>query len=133
MHQYELPAHRFVLCILNPPPHCPPQGISGFSQSIGFGCPASYIKLTLLIYFIHGNVMLFSQIILPSPSPTDIYSESRKMVPIILCTGQQRRHRCKALDYLTHNIKQSHIKLLYFPITLHSPSTASTPRPISSL
>ena len=115
-----------------PHPLPSPGHLSRFSQSTGFGCLASYSKLTLLIYFIYGNVMLFSQTTPPSLSPTGIYSESR-MVPMILCTGQKRRHRCKALEYLTHNIKQSYIKLLYFPITLHSPPTASTPRPFSSL
>ena len=46
---------------------------SGLSQSTGFGCPASYIKLPLAIYFMYANVyvsMLFSQIIPLSPSPT---------------------------------------------------------------
>ena len=39
-----------------------------------FGCPALYIKLPLAIYFTYGNVyvsVLFSQIIPPSPSPTE--------------------------------------------------------------
>ena len=55
-----------------PPPSSPHP--SGLSQSTGFGCPASCIKLALLIYFTYGNVhilMLFSQIVPPSPSPTE--------------------------------------------------------------
>ena len=47
---------------------------SALSQSPGFGCPASYIELALVIYFIYGKIhvsMLFSQIIPPLPSPTD--------------------------------------------------------------
>ena len=44
---------------------------SRFSWSTGFGCPASHIKLALVIYFPYGNVyvsVLFSQSIPPSPS-----------------------------------------------------------------
>ena len=55
-------------CLLPPSPPYP----SGLSQSPGFECLASYIKLALVIYFtyIHLSV-LFSQIIPPSPSPTE--------------------------------------------------------------
>ena len=58
--------------ILNPHPSLSPHHPSGLSQSTGFECPASYIKLTLVIYFTYGNMhvsMLFSPIILPFPSP----------------------------------------------------------------
>ena len=51
------------------PPPSPPYP-SRLSQSTSFGCPASCIKLD----FTYGNVyvsMLFSQIIPPSPSPTE--------------------------------------------------------------
>ena len=47
---------------------------SGLSQSNDFGCPASFIELALVIYFTYGNAhvsVLFSQIIPPSPSPTE--------------------------------------------------------------
>ena len=50
---------------LNPPP------ISGLSWSTGFECPASCIKLGLVIYFSYGNIhvsMLSSHIIPPAPS-----------------------------------------------------------------
>ena len=49
-----------------PPPSLPYP--SGLSQSTGFGCPASCIKLALVINFTCGNVhvsMLFSQIVPP--------------------------------------------------------------------
>ena len=54
------------------PPPSPPH-LSGLSQSTSFECPASHIKLELVIYFTYGNIhvsVLFSQIITPSPSPT---------------------------------------------------------------
>ena len=50
------------------PPASPPYP-SGLSQSTGFGCPASCIKLALVINFTCGNVhvsMLVSQIVPPS-------------------------------------------------------------------
>ena len=55
---------------------CPlhPRQPCRLSQSPGFGCPASHMKLALVICFTYGNVyvsMLFSQIIPPSPSPTE--------------------------------------------------------------
>ena len=61
-----------VSAILNlfPPPS--PSHPSGLSQCTGFECPVSCIKLGLVIYFTYGNTylsVLFSQIILPSPSP----------------------------------------------------------------
>ena len=52
---------------------CPPY-LSRLSQCSGFGSPASFIELTLFICFTNSNVyvsMLFSQIIPPSPSPTE--------------------------------------------------------------
>ena len=51
-----------------PPSHLPPHPHpSGLYQSTGFGCPASCIKIALVIYFTNGNIhisMSFSQIIL---------------------------------------------------------------------
>ena len=54
-------------------PPCPPRPCR-LSQRMGFGCPASYIKLALVIHFSSGNVyvsMLFSQITPPFPSSTE--------------------------------------------------------------
>ena len=52
---------------LSPLPSSSPPHPSRLSQSTSFGCPASCIKLALVIYFTYGNIhvlMLFSQIIL---------------------------------------------------------------------
>ena len=47
---------------------------SGLLQSTSFECPASCIKLALVIYFTYGNIhvsMLVSHIVSPSPFPTE--------------------------------------------------------------
>ena len=52
------------------PSSCPPNP-SRLSRSTGFRCPASHIKLALVIYFPYSTVyvsVLFSQSIPPSPS-----------------------------------------------------------------
>ena len=51
------------------PPVSPPLLVP---KGTGFGCPASCIKLALVLYFTYGNIhvsVLFSQIIPPSPFP----------------------------------------------------------------
>ena len=75
IHQHELATGMHVslpsLTPLTPP--SPPYP-SGLSQRTGFGCPASCIELGLVVYFTYGNIhvsMLFSQVIPPSPSPTE--------------------------------------------------------------
>ena len=62
------------------------QPVPRLSQRFGFGCPASYIKLSLVIYFTYSKVyvpVLFSQIIPPSPSPTE--SRSLFITSVLLC------------------------------------------------
>ena len=74
IHQHELAMGAPV----SPHPQHPrlpsPPHPSGLSQRTGFECPASCIELALVIYFTYGNIrvsILFSQIIPPSPSPTE--------------------------------------------------------------
>ena len=58
-----------------PPAHLPAHPIPlGLSQCTSFECPVSCIELRLVIYFTYGNIhvsIVFSKIILPSPSPTE--------------------------------------------------------------
>ena len=58
IHQHKLAISIHVSPILNPPP-TPPYP-SGLAQSTGFGCPASCIKLSLVICFTYGNVYVSS-------------------------------------------------------------------------
>ena len=80
IHQHELATSIYVFPSPDPEPPLPgpsPLYSSGLSQSAGFGCPASCIKLALAIYFTYGNTqvsMLFLQIIPPSPSPAETKS-----------------------------------------------------------
>ena len=77
IHDMNQPLVYMCPTILNPPlttlplPSLHP---SGLSQSTSFGCPASCIKFVLVTYFTYGNIhvsMIFSQIVLPLPSPTE--------------------------------------------------------------
>ena len=71
----EMNQPRVYMC---PPSWTPlppsPSHPSGLSLYTSFECPVSCIELGLVIYFTYGNIhisMLFSQIIPPSPSPTE--------------------------------------------------------------
>ena len=73
VHQHESAIGTHV----SPHPEHPPTALptwGGVSQSTSFECPAACITPGLVIYFTYGNIhvsMLFSQIIPPSPSPTE--------------------------------------------------------------
>ena len=63
--------------ILNPSPTSLPTSSLWVVPEPSFECPASCIKRALVIYFTYGNIhvsMLFSQIILPLPSLTELES-----------------------------------------------------------
>ena len=73
---YMSPQSQTLLPPLSPYHPCGiPGGIPQCTgQCTGFECPASCIKLGLMMYFTYSKKhvpMLFSQIILPSPSPTE--------------------------------------------------------------
>ena len=86
--------------LLPPSPSCP----SRLSQCTGFECPASCIELGLVIYFTYGNIrvsMLFSQIIPPSPSPTESKSLFFKSLSLVLsCIWDHHYHLSKFHIYV---------------------------------
>ena len=69
---------------------CPPflnPSPTGLSQCTSFECPASCIKLALVICFTYGNIhvsMLFSHIIPPLSSPTSSKSLFFTSVSLLL-------------------------------------------------
>ena len=74
IHSHESAMGVHVFPILNPPPTSLPTHPSGSSQCTSPEHPASCIKPGLPIYFTYDNIhvsMLFSQIVPPSPSPTE--------------------------------------------------------------
>ena len=76
-----------------------PPYLSGLSQSTGFGCLAPCIELVLIIYFTYGNVhvlLLFSQIISPSLSPT----EPKSFELLFLNCIEQCKKKC--IIYIYH-------------------------------
>ena len=76
----------------HPSPPCP----SELCQITGFESPASCIELALVIYITYGNIhvsMLFSEIIPPSPSPTESKSLCFTSVSLLLPCKQDHRYR----------------------------------------
>ena len=94
--------------ILNPLPTSlsTPSHPSGLSQSTGFECPTSCIKLALVISFTYGNIhfpMLFFQIIPPSPSPTESISLFFTFVSLLLpCIQDHHYHLLSGLSSQTN-------------------------------
>ena len=79
--------------ILNPTPTSLPSHPSALSRCTSFECPVSCIELGLVICFTCGNIhvsMLFSQIIPPSPTPTESKSLFFISVSLLLPREQGR-------------------------------------------
>ena len=74
IHQHESATGIHEFPILNPLPSPPTYHLSGSSQCTSPKHPVSCIKHRLVILFLHDSIhvsMPFSQIIPPSPSPTE--------------------------------------------------------------
>ena len=87
IHSHESDMGVHVFPILNPPPTCLPIPSLWVAQCPGFQGPVSCIELGLVICFTYGNIpvsMLFSQIIPPSPSPTESKSLFFTSVSLLL-------------------------------------------------
>ena len=74
IHQHQSATGIYVFPILNPPPYPSPYHPSGSSQCTSPKHPVSCIEPELAVHFIYDIIhvtMPFSQIISPSPSPTE--------------------------------------------------------------
>ena len=92
-HQSTTGVHEFW--ILNPLPSLSPYHLSGSSQCTSPKHPVSYIEPRLAICFLHDSIhvsMPFSQIIPPSPSPTESKSLFYTSVSLLLSRIQGYRY-----------------------------------------
>ena len=111
------------MCPPIPNPRLPPSSPShpsGLCQCTGFECPVSCINLGLFIYFTYVNVydlMLFSQIIPPSPSPTEPKSLFFTSVSLLLSCIQGRYYHLSKFHQLS--------SVAHLCLTLWSPWTAA--------
>ena len=118
---------RVYMCspILKPP--LPPHP-SGFAQRTGFACPVSCIELGLVIYFTYDNrrvSLLCSQIIPPSPSPTESKTLFFISVSLLLpCIQGHRYHLSKFHTYALiycNGVFRSDYFTLYNRLQFHPP------------
>ena len=87
IHWHESAMGAHVSPILNPPPSPSPSHPSGSSQCTGPEPPVSCTELGLVVCFTYANIhvsMLFSQVITPSPSPTESKSLFVTSVSLLL-------------------------------------------------
>ena len=116
IHQHELA--RGIHVSPHPEPSPSPSHPSGLTQSTGFGCSASCIKLALVIYFTYGNIyvsMLFSQMIPPSSSPTESKSLFFTSVSLLLpCMWDS--HYCLSKFHIYVLMYSICVSLTYFTL-----------------
>ena len=87
-HEFAMSVHEFP--ILNPPPPPTPYHLSGSSPCTSPKHPVSCIEHRLALRFLHDSIhvsMPFSQIITPSPSPTESKSLFYTSVSLLLSQG----------------------------------------------
>ena len=103
IHQHESTTGVYKLPILNPPPSSTPYHLSGSSSCTSSKHPVSCIKPRLVIHFLYDIIhvsMPFSQIILPSPSPTESKRFFYTSVSLLLsCIQGYRYHLSKFHTY----------------------------------
>ena len=91
------------------PPILNPSATQLPPNPIPLGCPSSYIKFALVIYFTYGNIhvsMLFSHIIPPLPSPTE--SKSLFFISVSLLLSHIQGHH--------YHLSKFHIYVLIYCI-----------------
>ena len=105
IHQHESATGIHEFPILNPLPSPPTYHLSGSSQCTSPKHPVSCIEPRLAIHFLYDIIhvsMPFSQIIPPSPSPTESKSLFCTSVSLLLsCTQGYRYHLSKFLIYVS--------------------------------
>ena len=102
IHQHASATGVHVFPILNPPPTSLVSHPSGSSQCTSPERPVSCIKPGLAIYFTYDNIhvsMLFSQIIPPSPYPTESKKLFYTSVSLLLSRIQSYHHLSKFQIY----------------------------------
>ena len=119
-----VPTSVHVFPVRNAPPTPSPPHPSGSSQSTGFECPASCIKLALVICFTYGNIhvsVLFSQIIPASPPGHTHWGNqngNRHVYPSVhhstVCIARTRKQpRCPSTDEWTTKLWYTHTMEYY--------------------
>ena len=108
---------------------------SGLSQSPGFGCPASWIDLAVVIWFTSGNVhisMLVSQIVPPLTSSTKKIKQNLPLLAKVSEMCHSKLHTWKIIDEdLKLFISESN--RIIFLLPREGPAASRTGRTLSEI